>query len=140
MEQKSINILIVDDHEDSRDILGKVLKFKGYNVEGVGSGLEAISKLKQKFFNLVFLDIRLPDKSGLDVLKSIKEISEDTIVIMATASVPKEISVQAMEAGAYSYITKPLNLDQVLKVTKEALEKQRSEVEMKQSSREPKED
>ena len=80
-----VNILVVDDDAGARKTFGNILKAKGYEVESVGTGEEAIFKVKEKFFNIVFLDIRLPDISGLEVLKAIGAVNEDTVAIMVTA-------------------------------------------------------
>lgn len=131
MKDETIDILVVDDEEDIRKIFEKVLKLKGYKAEGAETGSEAISCAKSKFFNIVFIDIKLPDMSGLEVLKAIKEINEDTVAIMITAYASIDSSVEAMRRGAYFYIIKPVNMDQVLAVMREAIDKQQLSIENK---------
>ena len=126
-----VNILIVDDESGARKTFGNILKAKGYDVDSAGTGQEAISKIREKFFNIVFLDIRLPDISGLEVLKSISEINEDTVAIMVTAYASIDSSIEAINEAAYSYITKPVNMDQVIQVIARALEKQRLSMDNK---------
>ena len=126
-----VNILIVDDDAGARKTFGNVLKAKGYNVEDAGTGQDALSKIKERFFNIVFLDIRMPGLSGLEVLKAINGISEDTIAIMVTAYASIDSSIEAMNKAAYSYITKPVNMDQVMQVIDRALEKQNLSMENK---------
>lgn len=131
MADNTVNILIVDDDENTRKTFKKILKLKGYNVEESDRAINAISLAKDKFFNIVAVDVRLPDLSGLDVLKAIREINQDIVVIMVTAYASIDSSVEAMNKGAYSYLTKPLNMDAVLSVIEGALEKQRLIIENK---------
>jgi len=129
-------ILIVDDDPDAVTTLGKILKLKGYQVEGAVTAAGAITRAKEKFYNIIFIDVRLPDASGLEVLKAVREKSEDTVPIMITAYASIDSSVAAIDQGAYSYITKPVNIDQVLNVITRALEKQHLFMENKRLLRE----
>lgn len=124
-------ILIVDDDAGARKTFGNILKAKGYDVDSVGNGEEAISKVKGKFFNIVFLDIRLPDISGLEVLKAVAEINEDTVAIMVTAYASVDTSIEAINEAAYSYITKPVDMNHVAQIIARALEKQRLSMDNK---------
>lgn len=124
MDNSRINILIADDDKNTRRIFGVILKFKGYNVEEAATGAEAISQSRKKFFNIVMVDARLPDASGLEVLKAISEINEDSAVIMVTGYASPELSIEAMNKGAYSCLTKPINMEQTLLIIEKALEKQ----------------
>jgi len=126
-----VNILIVDDDPNARKTLGKILKAKGFDVEEAGAGAEAIAACGAKFFNLVLIDVRLPDTSGLEVLKAMRGINEDTIAIMMTGYASLDSSIAAMNQGAFSYITKPVNMDQALIIIEKALEKQRLSLENK---------
>jgi len=121
-EQK--RILIVDDDESSRSILSLMLERAGYETETAGTGQEALDKAQEKFFNLILLDIMLPDVKGTELLATLKEMHPDTAVIMATAYASLETAVQALNKGASAYITKPLYVDEVLATVGEALEKQ----------------
>ena len=126
-----MNILIVDDEPNARKTLSKILKTKGFEVEEKGTGSEAVASCGTRFFNLVLIDVRLTDMSGLDVLKAVRGINEDTIAIMMTGYASLDSSVEAMNNGAYSYIIKPVNIDAVLAVIEKALEKQRLSLENK---------
>lgn len=126
-----MNILIIDDDSNARKTLGKILKAKGFAVEEAGTGSEAVALCKAKFFNLALIDVRLPDTSGLEVLKAVRGINEDTIAIMMTGYASLDSSVEAMNKGAYSYLTKPANMDAVLVVIEKGLEKQRLSLENK---------
>lgn len=131
MEDKNINILIVDDNENMRKTLGEILKLRGYDIKEAGTGSEAISLAKKDFFHIVLLDVRLPDVEGVNVLKTIREINEDIVVIIMTGYASFDSSVEAINKGAYSYLTKPLNMDQALIIIEKALEKQRLALENK---------
>jgi len=126
-----MNILIVDDDHNARKTLGKILKGKGFEVEEAGGGSEAVRSCGAKFFNLALIDVRLPDINGLEVLKAVRALNEDTIAIMMTGYASLDSSIEAMNKGAYSYITKPVNMDAVLAVIEKGLEKQRLSLENK---------
>jgi DNA-binding NtrC family response regulator len=126
-----MNILIIDDDPNARKTLGNILKAKGFEVEEAGTGSEAIVSCQAKFFNLALIDVRLPDTSGLEVLKAVCRINEDTIAIMITGYASLDSSIEAMNKGAFSYITKPVNMDQALIIIEKALEKQRLSLENK---------
>lgn len=131
MEDKTISILIVDDDPNVRKTFGNILKLKGYEVDGAGSGAEALILAKQKFFNIAVIDMKLPDVSGFDVLKEIRAINAETVPLMITAYASMDSAIEAMNRGAYSYVTKPVNMDEVLAVLSRALEKQRLSIENK---------
>ena len=90
-------ILVVDDDEVMRQTLSDVLKKKGYAISTAETGGQTISSVKEHFFDLILLDIRLPDMDGLDVLKSIKEIESDLMVIVMTAYSDVQTAVMAMK-------------------------------------------
>jgi signal transduction histidine kinase len=124
MDEKE-RILIIDDDEGICRSLRLIFRKKGYEVETAGTGREAIEKAQGGFFNLAFLDIRLPDTAGIDLLSPLKEMHPDMAVILVTGYASLETAVQALNEGASAYITKPLNMDEVLATVREALEKQR---------------
>ncbi|MGA1825266.1 MAG: ATP-binding protein [bacterium] len=136
MDKEDITILIVDDDFNARKTFGNILKLQGYTVESVATASEAISHIKDKFYHIVFIDLRLPDRSGLDVLRSIKDIHEDTMAIMVTAYASIDSSIEAMNQGAYSYIMKPINMDYLQVVLEKALEKQSLSMDNKRLLRE----
>jgi len=118
------NILIVDDDPGTCRSLTLVFGKKGYETETAGTGQEAIEKAQQRFFNLTLLDIKLPDMEGVELIASLKEMHPDMVVIMVTAYASLENAVRALNEGASAYLTKPLDMDKVLTIVKEALEKQ----------------
>ena len=114
-------LLIVDDEELVRWSLRERLRRDGYTVLEAGTAASAIEQAAAGI-DLVLLDYRLPDGDGLTVLRRIKEVSPDTPVILMTAFSTVENAVQAMKHGAYHYLNKPFNLDEVAVMVEKALE------------------
>jgi DNA-binding NtrC family response regulator len=119
---RKTRILVVDDEHLIRWSLEQNLKKQGYDVFTAGSGEDAMKLVREEQPELVLLDIQLPGMSGLDVLEKIKEFDEEIIVIMVTAHGGLETAVNAMRLGAYDYINKPFNLDEMALVIRKALE------------------
>jgi DNA-binding NtrC family response regulator len=115
-------ILVVDDEHLIRWSLEQNLKKQGYEVMTAASGEDALKLLKDESPDLMLLDIQLPGIDGLTVLERVKELEEDIIVIMVTALGVLETAVKAMRMGAFDYINKPFNLDELAIVIKKALE------------------
>jgi len=115
-------ILVVDDEHLIRWSLEQNLKKQGYEVVTAASGEDALKLLKDDIPDLMLLDIQLPGIDGLAVLERVKEMEEEIIVIMVTALGVLETAVKAMRMGAYDYINKPFNLDELAIVIKKALE------------------
>ena len=106
MNRENFNILVVDDEKDYCDVLKMILTGKGYKVDTCGNGQEAVEKLEKKSFDLVIMDLCMPVMDGRQLLEEIKKRDWDTEVIMLTAHGTIEKAVDAMKAGAYSYVTK----------------------------------
>lgn len=119
---KKTKILVVDDEHLIRWSLEQNLKKQGYEVVTAGNGEDALRLAREEQPELVLLDIQLPGIGGLEVLERIKEFDEDIIVIMLTAHGGLETAVNTMRLGAYDYINKPFNLDELSIVIKKALE------------------
>ena len=132
MSDNMPRILIVDDDESTRTTLALVFGEKGYQTETAGTGQEALDKVRERFFNLALLDIKLPDMSGLDLLARLREAHPDMATVMATAYASLETAVRALHEGASAYVTKPLRMDEVLVTVRQALEKQRLTLENRQ--------
>ncbi|HJV66617.1 MAG TPA: sigma-54 dependent transcriptional regulator [Geomonas sp.] len=118
-------ILIIEDDRGSREALLVLLQGNGLSVTGCSRGDEGLELLSRDPYDIVISDLLLPDMSGLDILSRIKENSPRTEVILVTGNASAETAVQAMKNGAFDYITKPLNLDQLRIVLEKALEKKR---------------
>ena len=106
-------ILVVDDEEVLRSMLCDVLNEEGYEVEVAAGGVEAISKIKTKHYELILTDILMPEVNGMQVLGQAKESDNDADVIVMTGYASVETAVQSMRLGAADYITKPFNIDQI---------------------------
>ncbi len=115
-------VLIVDDEPNMLDVLSDVLTDEGYNVDVASSGTDAISKAAFGDFHVAVLDLKLPDMSGLDILREIKSKTPQTVTIMITAYSSVDTAIQAMKIGAYDYITKPFKIEQFKKTVASALE------------------
>src|SRR4030043_154605 len=116
------SILIVDDDDVMQETLSDVLKKRGYEIFSVGSGNGALSVIKKNIIDLILLDMKLPDVDGLEVLKKIKEFDTEILVIMMTAVSDVQTAVSAMKSGAYDYINKPFELDELKLLIEKGLE------------------
>lgn len=118
------SILIVDDDDMIRESLSDNLKKSGYEVYTEGSGSGAFSIIKKHIIDLILLDMKLPDIDGLEVLKKIKEFDTDILVIIMTAYSDVQTAVSAMKLGAYHYINKPFELEELKLLIEKGLETQ----------------
>jgi two-component system response regulator AtoC len=128
-------ILLVDDQDTIRFFLEKTLTQEGYETVTAKTGSEAVEKARQVMPDLVLLDLKLPDMDGLEVLQKIKEIFPEICIVMITAFGDIETAVSAMKAGAYDFVSKPINLDQLLMVIQKGLESERLNREVLQLKR-----
>jgi len=122
-------ILIVDDEKGIRDFLEIYLKKEGYRVNSASSGEEAMKLFGNNSYELVISDIKMSGMNGVELLKNIKGINPDVIVLMITAYASVDTAIDAMKAGAYDYITKPFNVDEVKHIIRNALDKKKLEAE-----------
>ena len=106
-------ILVVDDEESIRWVFKKGLEKKGYHVKTVESAEDALQEFQKTPYPLVFVDIRLPGMNGLEALERIKKIDKNTFIIVITAQATMKNAIEAMKKGAYDYIVKPFDLDQI---------------------------
>lgn len=119
-----ISILVVDDEQSMRDFLHILLKKEGYRVQTAKNADLALEELEKQQYHLVITDIRMPGRSGLDLLNEIKEKDPELPVVMITAFASPEDAVTAMKKGAFDYISKPFNVDEIKSVIKSATKKQ----------------
>src|SRR4030042_5257699 len=114
-------ILIVDDESGVRDSLRMIFK-KDYQVTAAGSCGEAWEKVQSEEPDLIFLDIIMPGKDGMEMLKEIHQVQPLTPVVMLTATKTVKTAVEAMKLGAYDYITKPFDVEELKIIADKALE------------------
>ncbi len=119
---KNAKILVVEDNDDLLFTLQQVLKKEGYKLFTAESGEDAFEIFKKELIDLVLLDLRLPKMNGIEVLQRLKEHDPDILVLMMTASTDPKPAIEAMKIGAYDYLMKPFELDEVKFVVKKALE------------------
>ncbi|MBN1840742.1 MAG: response regulator [Deltaproteobacteria bacterium] len=130
------SILIIDDEPRACQSLAYILNEEGYVPFSVNSGKEAIEAIADRFFNLALIDLKLPDIPGIKVLVKIKELSPDTEAVIITGHASLDTAVQAMQDGAFGYVTKPIDMDYLLAIITRALEKQKSKIERKEAEEE----
>ena len=118
-------ILVVDDEQSLREVLSIMLKRAGYAVTIAMDGEDAVELLQKEIFDLVITDLRMPKVDGMEVLKAVKSASPETVVLIITAFTSADSAVEAMKQGAYDYLTKPFQLDEVQLIIRNALEKRR---------------
>lgn len=130
MESHKGKILIVEDEKSMREVLKILLEGENYDVIAASDGLEGLSYIGKDIFDLVITDMKMPKVDGFEVLKKTKELSPDTLVLMITAFGTTETAVEALKLGAYDYINKPFNIDEIRLIVKKAIEKKRLREEL----------
>lgn len=115
-------ILIVDDEKIVRESLQHWFEEEGYIIETAENGMSALEKYSENSFDLALLDMKMPGMTGLELLKKIKQIDENCIVILITAFASVPTAIQALKDGAYDYVTKPVDPDELNNIVKNALE------------------
>ena len=130
------SILVVDDERSMRDFLKILLIKEGYQVETVSGGLQALEVIEEHTFNLVITDIRMDGMDGLELLSSIKEKHPALPVVMITAFASPDDAVFAMKNGAFDYVSKPFNVDEIRSVISSATSKGVQSAEAKSISAE----
>ena len=107
------SILVADDEESLRLVLQTALEKVGYTVDTADNGREALRLTQERNYDVAILDIRMPELNGLQAFHKIHALKPDLPVILMTAFGSSEIAVEAMKRGAFDYIPKPFNLDEV---------------------------
>ena len=133
MTDQKQKILIVEDDKNIRETIQSILQQSGYETDVAETGQEAEQKIKEKFYNLALLDIKLPDIEGTQLLMKVHESTPKTVKIMVTGYHSLENSIEALNFGADAYVTKPVKPAKLLNLIKEKLEKQLQDDEMTES-------
>ena len=129
MVKNQYRILVVDDELSMRELLEYMLEKEGYGVLLAANGKEAISKIEKNPYDLLLCDIRLGDMTGLEVLKASKKKNPHVTVIMISAFATTETAVEAMNQGAFDYVPKPFENDELLQTIANALERKTLEID-----------
>ncbi len=116
-------ILIAEDEKNQRDLLEGFLKKEGFSVMALSNGREALEKLEADFFDLVLIDFKMPELDGLQTLRQVRARFPDLPVVMMTAYGTIETAVASMKEGAIDYLTKPIDLDELLLIFQKVLER-----------------
>ena len=116
---------MVDDDKSHRQILAEALSRAGFHFDVAGSGEEALEKGGQREYDVVFSDIKMTPLSGMDVLESFRKSAPDTPVVLLTAFGSVETAIQAMKRGAFDYLSKPINLEELVLMAARAIEHRR---------------
>jgi CheY-like chemotaxis protein len=116
-------ILVVDDDEMVLMALGELLKPEGYDVQTVSSGTEALQKLNQNGYDLLMLDVIMPEMDGFELCKKIRDLDQykDTPIVFLTAKSREEDRVRGLEVGANLFLSKPISPDKLLQIVSDAL-------------------
>ncbi len=125
----NVGILIVDDESVVRDSLGKWFEEEGYTVDTASSAREALLKLPRQRWDLAVVDIKMPGMDGLDLQRKIREIDPEISIVIMTGYASVETAVRALKEGAYDYITKPFDPDDLAHLIRKALEHRRMKEE-----------
>ena len=125
MKNSDIGILIVDDEASVRDSLYKWFKFDDFRVSTASDASAALQELQNNTYDIVLLDIKMPGMDGLELQKRIKQINKNIITIMITAFASVDTSIQALKEGAFDYIVKPIDPDNMSHLIRNAVEQRR---------------
>lgn len=131
MNQKQHHILVVDDELSMREVLDVMLVREGYRVSFAECGRDAVAMIVRNHYDLLLCDIRLGDLTGLEVLEAAKKNDHETVVIMISAYATTETAVEAMNSGAYDYVPKPFDNNELRQTIAKALELKTVEYEKK---------
>ncbi|MDQ7056026.1 MAG: sigma-54 dependent transcriptional regulator [Persephonella sp.] len=129
MNNQNITILVVDDEKNITDLLKDILEDEGFSVETASDIKEAKEKLREKDYEVIFLDVWLPDGEGTDLIPFIKESSQITKIIMISGHANIPVAVKALKEGAYDFLEKPISTDSILAVLQKAINEIKKDLE-----------
>src|ERR1700755_1054143 len=118
------DILIIDDEKAIRKTLSEILSFEGYKIDEASDGEEGLKKFREKNYDVVLCDIKMPKLDGIEFLQKAGEVNGDVPIIMISGHGNIETAVEAVKKGAYDYISKPPDLNRMLITLRNALDKQ----------------
>src|SRR5450631_2071459 len=117
------NILIIDDEKAIRKTLSEILSYEGYKIDEAGDGEEGLKKFREKAYDVVLCDIKMPKMDGIEFLERARETNPDIPIIMISGHGTIETAVEAVKKGAYDYISKPPDLNRLLITIRNAMDK-----------------
>lgn len=129
---KKPRILIIDDDENIRKTLAAILEDEGYVVDHAENCQQALEKTAKSFYNVLLIDMRLPDMEGIDLIPKIRDTVPKMRKVIVTGYPTLQNAIEAVNRGADAYIVKPFDVDKVLAVIKEQLRKQQEELRFSQ--------
>ena len=122
---ETMRVFIVDDEDDFRETIVKRLNARKIQAEGAASGIKALEVLKEKDFDVIVLDVKMPDMDGIEILRHIKQMKPEIEVIMLTGHASVEFGLKGMQLGAFDYVRKPAPLNELLDTLGQAYNKKR---------------
>ncbi|HGJ66340.1 TPA: response regulator [bacterium] len=122
MSRRIYKILLVDDDPNCLDAIDQILRRDGYEIIKAEQGRHALKLLSENIIDLAIIDYNLPDIDGIYILNEIKRIYRNIPIIIMTSDLSKEIKIASLEAGAYSFITKPINIPIFKDIVKKAIQ------------------
>jgi len=125
VKPEEIGILIVDDEASVRDSLYQWFKDDGYRVDTAADAVGALKKLQENPWDIILLDIKMPGMDGIELQNRIKQIDKDIVTIIITAYASVDTAIQALKEGAFDYVTKPVDPDDLSRLIRNAIEKRR---------------
>jgi two-component system, OmpR family, response regulator len=125
---ETMRVFIVDDEDDFRETIVKRLNARKIQAEGAASGIKALEVLKEKDFDVIVLDVKMPDMDGIETLRHIKKMKPEIEVIMLTGHASVEFGLKGMQLGAFDYVMKPAPLNELLDTIGQAFNKKRGVV------------
>jgi two-component system OmpR family response regulator len=123
--ENAIRVLIVDDEDDFRETIVKRLNARKLRAEGANSGIKALAVLKEKEFDVMVLDVKMPDMDGIETLRHVKKMTPDVEVIMLTGHASVEFGLKGMQLGAFDYIMKPAPINELMDTIGQAYNKKK---------------
>lgn len=128
--KNNLRVLVVDDDANLRKTLSDILRFKGYEVAAAGTGAEGIAEAKRALVHVALIDLKLPDMSGIEVMAQIKLATPLTEAIILTGHAALDTAIEATEKGAFSYLLKPYEIEDLLQHIRHAAERQQAQQEI----------
>jgi DNA-binding NtrC family response regulator len=125
MENNDVGILVVDDETAVRDSLCSWFEKDGYRVDTAADGIEALRKLSERSWEVILVDLKMPNIDGMELQRRIRKVDPDSVVIIITAYATVETAVEALKQGAFDYVMKPIDPDDLSRIVRNAIEHRR---------------